>query len=355
MVQGMSQPYKTSDFDYSLPAELIAQSPVEPRDRCRLMVLNRQDGSIEHRRFFEIVNYLREGDVLVFNDSRVIPARLSGRKVGSGGRVEVLLLHRRRANVWEALVRPARRLGAGSRIEVTGDSPASQSTGGVTAEVTETGPNGIRVLRFADEARLPELGKVPLPPYIHTPLERPERYQTVYARADGSAAAPTAGLHFTPELIRDIEQKGVRCRFITLHIGLDTFQPVREEDPLRHPLHREYVVLGKGVAEELAQAKQQGRRVICIGTTAVRAIEQAAQFSQPHQLQPFRGWASLFILPGYRFRLTDALVTNFHLPRSTLLMLVSAFAGMKTIRQAYQEAIARRYRFYSFGDAMLIL
>ena len=351
----MSSPHKTSDFDYSLPPELIAQSPVEPRDHSRLMVLGRPNGAMEHRHFFDIINYLRDGDVLVFNDSRVIPARLNGRKIDSDGKVEILLLHRRDANVWEALVKPGKRLRIGSSIEITGDLPANQNVTGVLAEVTELGQNGTRILRFSDEALLPELGKVPLPPYIHTPLERPERYQTVYARVDGSAAAPTAGLHFTPELIGNIEQKGVRCLFVTLHIGLDTFQPVREEDPLKHPIHSEYAVLSQAVAEELSQARQQGRRIICVGTTAVRIVEQAAQLSNPHQLQPFEGWVSLFILPGYQFRMTDALVTNFHLPRSTLLMMVSAFAGKGIIRQAYQEAIAQRYRFYSFGDAMLVL
>ena len=351
----MSSPHKTSDFDYSLPSELIAQSPVEPRDHSRLMVLSRHNGSTEHRYFFDIINYLRDGDVLVFNDSRVIPARLNGRKIDSGGKVEILLLHRCNTNMWEALVKPGKRLGIGNRIEITGDLPANQNATGVLAEVTGLGQNGTKMLRFSDEARLPELGKVPLPPYIHTPLERPDRYQTVYARVDGSAAAPTAGLHFTPELIGNIEQKGVRCLFVTLHIGLATFQPVREEDPLKHPLHSEYAVLSQAVAEELSQARQQGRRIICVGTTAVRIVEQAAQLSNPHQLQPFAGWVNLFILPGYQFRMTDALVTNFHLPRSTLMMLVSAFAGKGIIRQAYQEAITQRYRFYSFGDAMLII
>lgn len=343
---------KTSDFDYSLPPELIAQTPVEPRDRSRLMVLNRTDGSIEHRRFSQIVDYLRDGDVLVFNDSRVIPARLEGRKIDSGGRVEILLLRRLEANVWEALVKPGKRLCLGASVEIVDNSTADNPSG-VLAEVIELRQNGIKVIRFSDEKQLLELGKIPLPPYIHTPLSHPERYQTVYARITGSAAAPTAGLHYTPGLLGKIEQRGVHCLFITLHIGLDTFSPVREDNPCEHPIHREYGTLSQAVAGQLSQAKKEGRRVICVGTTTVRILEQVARLSL--DLQPFEGWVNLFILPGYQFRMVDALITNFHLPRSTLLMLVTAFAGKELINQAYQEAIARRYRFYSFGDATLIL
>ena len=343
---------KTSDFDYSLPSELIAQTPVEPRDRSRLMVLNRGDGSIEHRRFSQIVDYLRDGDVLVFNDSRVIPARLEGRKIDSGGRVEILLLRRLEANVWEALVKRGKRLRLGTSVEIV-DNSTADNTSGVLAEVIELGQNGIKVLRFSDETLLLGLGKIPLPPYIHTPLSHPERYQTVYARITGSAAAPTAGLHFTPGLLSKIEQKGVHCLFVTLHIGLDTFSPVREDNPREHPIHREYGALSQTVADQLSQAKKEGRRVICVGTTTVRILEQVAQLSL--NLQPFEGWVNLFILPGYRFRMVDALITNFHLPRSTLMMLVTAFAGKELINQAYQEAIARKYHFYSFGDATLIL
>ena len=345
---------KTSDFDYSFPTELIAQTPVEPRDQSRLMVINRSDGSIEHRRFSQVVDYLRGGDVLVFNDTRVIPARLVGRKVDSGGGVEILLLRRLDTNVWEALVKRSKRLHPGSMIEITGAMVAESPTG-VVAEVIGGGENGIKVLRFSDETMLLKLGEVPLPPYIHTPLEHPDRYQTVYARITGSAAAPTAGLHFTPELLDRIEQKGVHCLFVTLHIGLDTFRPVRGEDPLEHPVHREYGVLSKEVAEQLSQAKREGRRVICVGTTAVRILEQVAELSGPLQVQPFEDWVSLFILPGHQFRMVDALITNFHLPRSTLMMLVTAFAGKELINRAYQEAIAQKYRFYSFGDATLIL
>ena len=345
---------KTSDFDYSLPPELIAQTPVEPRDQSRLMVINRSDGSIEHCQFYQIVDYLRDGDVLLFNDTRVLPARLSGRKVDSGGRVEILLLRRLDTNVWEALVKRSQRLHPGSSIEITGTSMAESPTG-VLAEVIGVGDGGIKVLRFSDETMLPELGEMPLPPYIHTPLERPERYQTVYARITGSAAAPTAGLHFTPELLNRIEQKGVQCRFVTLHIGLDTFRPVRGEDPLEHPIHKEYGILSEEVASELSQAKGEGRRIICVGTTTVRIVEQAAQASKASLLEPFEGWVSLLALPGYQFQMVDALITNFHLPRSTLLMLVTAFAGRDFIFRAYEEAIANTYRFYSFGDAMLIL
>ncbi len=346
---------KTSDFDYFLPPELIAQSPVEPRDHSRLMVVNRRDGSIEHRHFFEIVDYLQAGDVLVLNDSRVIPARLYGRKVDGGGKVEMLLLHRLSPDTWEVLVKPGKRFHPGSKVEIAKESARGTPEIRVLAEVKELRQNGTRVLSFNDETLLAELGQVPLPPYIHTPLERPERYQTVYAKVDGSAAAPTAGLHFTPELLRRVEAKGVRCLFVTLHIGLDTFQPVREEDPSRHLIHKEYALLDEAIARELSQAKREGRRVISVGTSSARIIEQAAQLNRPKQLEPFGGWVSLFILPGYQFQMVDALITNFHLPRSTLLMLVSAFAGRELIDRAYQEAIAQRYRFYSFGDAMLVL
>ena len=345
---------KTSNFDYSLPPELIAQTPVEPRDQSRLMVLDRGDGTITHRRFFELIDYLRDGDVLVFNDSRVIPARLDGRKADGGGRVEILLLRRLETNVWEALGRPARQLRAGAKVILTSDS-VGDNRPEVTGEVIQTGRGGLKTVRFSEERRLAELGQIPLPPYIHAPLTHPERYQTVYARVAGSVAATTAGLHFTPELIKRIAQKGVRCLFVTLHIGLDTFSPVREDDPQEHPIHSEYGVMSPTTADRLSQAKREGRRIICVGTTTVRIVEQVTRMSRPLQLQPFEDWVNLFILPGYQFRLVDALITNFHLPRSTLLMLVTAFAGKEHISQAYQEAIASGYRFYSFGDAMLVL
>ena len=342
---------KTSDFDYYLPPELIAQTPVEPRDNSRLMVLNRSDGSIGHRRFFEVVDYLQEGDVLVFNDSRVIPARLKGRRVDTGGGVEILLLRRLEANVWEVLLKRSKRLHIGTQVVLVNETADNPSD--VLAEIIGEEQGGLKVIRFSDETLLPELGEIPLPPYIHVPLPHPERYQTVYSRVAGSVAATTAGLHFTPELLGRLEQKNVLCLFVTLHIGLDTFSPVREEDPLKHPIHSEYGVISRAVAAQLSQAKREGRRIIGVGTTTVRILEQVAQLSNSHQ--SFGDWVNLFILPGYQFQTVDALITNFHLPRSTLLMLVTAFAGRELIRQAYQEAITSRYRFYSFGDATLIL
>jgi len=341
---------RTSDFDYSFPPELIAQTPLEPRDRSRLMVLKRGEGSVKHHRFSEIVDYLGAGDVLVFNDSRVIPARLTGRKVDSGGRVELLLLHRIDGAVWEALVKPGKRVSIGTRVEIEGGNKPA-----VLAEVIGVGEDGTRVISFSDEAPLMQLGSVPLPPYIKSPLADPERYQTVYARVLGSAAAPTAGLHFTPELLNKIEQNGVRMLFVTLHVGLDTFRPVKEDDPLKHPIHREYGMVSPEVATELSRAKREGRKIICVGTTTVRLVEAATQASKKSLLEPFDGWVSLFALPGYRFRMADGMITNFHLPRSTVLMLVCAFAGRDFTLHAYGEAIARSYRFYSFGDAMLIL
>ena len=346
---------KTSDFDYSLPLELIAQTPIEPRDQARLMVLSRSDGSLKHHRFFEIVDYLQAGDVLVFNDSRVIPARLHARKVDTGGRLEILLLRWLSPNIWETLVKPSKRVNIGSRIEIANNAATDDRQDfKVPAEVVGLGEGGIRVISFSDETLLSELGRMPLPPYIHIPLTNPERYQTVYANVAGSIAAPTAGLHFTTELIDKIKSKGIHCLFVTLHVGLDTFQPIREDDPLEHPIHQEYGVLTQEVANHLSQAKVEGRRIIGVGTTTVRLVEAVAQTSSPVHMQPFEGWASLFILPGYQFRVVDALITNFHLPKSTLLMLVSAFAGRELINQAYREAIARKYRFFSLGDAMLI-
>ncbi|MDP2917228.1 MAG: tRNA preQ1(34) S-adenosylmethionine ribosyltransferase-isomerase QueA [Dehalococcoidia bacterium] len=334
---------KTTDFDYTLPQELIAQTPVEHRDHSRLMVLCRSDGSIQHRRFFELPEYLKAGDVLVFNDTRVIRARLFARRIDSGGEAEILLLQRLKPNIWETLVGSKKKVKAGTRLELDG---------GVTAEVQELRDGGIRVISFSDESVLPRLGKVPLPPYIHTPLSDPERYQTVFAEKEGSVAAPTAGLHFTPELLDKIKDKGVKCLFVTLHIGLNTFRPIREEDPLEHPIYPEYGVISQEVAREITQARVERRRIICVGTTTVRLLEEAVQADGT--VSPFEGWVKLFILPGYQFKVTDAMITNFHLPKSTLLMLVSAFAGKELIGRAYREAIAHQYRFYSFGDAMLI-
>jgi S-adenosylmethionine:tRNA ribosyltransferase-isomerase len=257
-----------------------------------------------------------------------------------------LLLRRTDKNIWEGLVKPARRLHQGAVIEIEPD---------IRAEITGTGDRGVRALRFSDESRLLTAGEVPLPPYIHAPLANPGRYQTVYARVTGSVAAPTAGLHFTPELLAGIERRGVKCLWTTLHVGLDTFRPVTEEDPREHTIYREYGVIGEDTAAALLRARREARRIICIGTTTVRLLEKAAEADQATAIRPFQGWVDLFILPGHRFRMVDAMITNFHLPRSTLLMLVTAFAGKELIDKAYREAIERRYHFYSFGDAMLIL
>jgi S-adenosylmethionine:tRNA ribosyltransferase-isomerase len=336
---------KTSDFDYHLPSEFIAQTPIEPRDHSRLMVLSRADGSIRHCHFFGIVDLLHEGDVLVFNDSRVIPARLIGRKEESGGKVEILLLRRLSPGLWETLVRPGRRVGVGTRIEFAADS--------LWGEVLKRGEGAIRVVHFSDEGAIERAGRMPLPHYIHLPLQDPERYQTVYSRVKGSVASPTAGLHFTHELLQRLEEKGIGFAFVTLHVGLDTFSPVRVADPRDHPVHKEYGELTEGVAQQLNKAKAEGRRIICVGTTTVRVLEQAA--IKGRGIEAFQGWTELLILPGHRFRTLDGLITNFHLPRSTLLMLVTAFAGQSFIQQTYQEAMRLGYRFYSFGDAMLIL
>ena len=344
---------RTSDFDYALPQELIAQKPIADRDQSRLMVMERSDGSLHHQRFFEVVDFLRSSDVLVFNDSRVIPARLAGRRAGTGGKVEILLLRRLRPGVWETLVRPAKRTRTGDRIEITDGSTAASGTG-FCAEVVGVGDRGIRMMSFDDESSLTQLGQIALPPYIRVPLKQPERYQTVYSTEDGSVAAPTAGLHFTSQLLDRIRGKGVKCLFVTLHVGLDTFRPVQEDNPEEHRIHTEYGVLSREVADELSRAKKEGRRVVCVGTTTVRLVEAAARASNPESIRPFEGWVDFFILPGYRFQMVDAMITNFHLPRSTLLMLVSAFAGNDFVLRAYREAAARKYRFYSFGDAMLI-
>lgn len=340
---------KTSQLDYELPSELIAQSPVEPRDAARLLVVDRARGSWEHRVFRDIGQYVQPGDLLVANQSRVIPARLYGRKVPSGGALEILLLRKLDERAWLALV-GGRRVRLGTRIQVLRDGQPS----GLEAEVVDLGAAGQRTLLFSQalEACWQHIGVLPLPPYIHSPLAEPERYQTVYARPDGSAAAPTAGLHFTPELLHSLRQQGVRLAFVTLHIGLDTFRPIQADEVESHPIHAEWCQLDQAVIEQVKAAKQAGRRVIAVGTTSVRVLETAAR--QPAGLAPFEGWTDLFIYPGFNFRVVDAMLTNFHLPRSTLLALVSAFAGYELMRQVYQAAIAQRYRFYSFGDCMLV-
>lgn len=335
---------ETRSFDYYLPPELIAQTPVEPRDASRLLVVHRQTGQLEHRVFRDIVGYLRPGDLLVCNDSRVIPARIFGRKAGTGGKVEVLLVAKRGPRTWEALVR-GRRIREGT-VLIFGEA--------LEARVVATTESGSRILEFAEpvEPHLQALGVVPLPPYIHEPLRDPERYQTVYARVQGSVAAPTAGLHFTPALLDTILAMGCEVAFVTLHIGMDTFRPIGEEHIEEHRIHTEWCEVRPEVAERVRAAKHEGRRVIAVGTTAVRALESAAQSGE---VAPFAGPTGLYIYPGYTFRAVDVMITNFHLPRSTLLLLVSAFAGKALIDRAYQEAIRERYRFYSFGDAMLIL
>lgn len=286
--------------------------------------------------------------MLVYNESRVIPARLKGRKPETGGKVEILLLQRIEENTWEALVKPGKSLKTGATVDIT-DNNGLRSL----AKIIDVKNEGIRIIRLEDEIFINKVGEIPLPPYIHTPLKDASRYQTVYAKNDGSVAAPTAGLHFTQELIEKIKQKGIIFTPVTLHVGLDTFQPVREDDPRQHIIHRESGNISKETARQVSLAKEEGRRVICIGTTATRIIENAAQKRLP--LAAFTGWVDLFILPGYRFLLTDVMITNFHLPRTTLLMLVSSFAGKKLTERAYAEAITNNYRFYSFGDAMLIL
>jgi len=338
---------KTSDFDYKLPLEHIAQTAIEPRDHSRLMVLSRKDGSMENRHFYEIGDYLRSGDILVCNDSRVIPARLSGRKVDGGAKVELLLLRRLERGIWETLARPGRRLKARTKLKLGEGSI-------IEAQVIEKKETGTVIVTFPDEEALEKAGAVPLPPYIHTPLNNPERYQTVYAQEKGSVAAPTAGLHFTPELMDRLKGKGVRFVFVTLHLSLDSFRPVQVDDPAEHVIHKEYGELTPEVARELNQAKAEGKRVICVGTSAVRMLEHAA-WGNEDGVKPFAGWVDLFIWPGHRFKMVDALITNFHLPCSTLLMLVSAFAGRELILRTYREAMGLGYRFYSFGDAMLII
>jgi len=341
---------KTSDFDYHLPPELIAQTPVEPRDQSRLMVLRRSDGKVGHHYFYEIASYLNSGDTVVLNNSRVIPARVLGQKSDSDTKVEILLLRRVDNSLWEILIRPGRKVGIGTKIRITNESAGAVQE--IVAEVIERGEGGTRIIRLPEEGLLEKFGQVPLPPYIHTPLAEPERYQTVYAEIDGSVAAPTAGLHFTPKLLSELQKKGVRLAFVTLHIGLDTFRPVRVDNPSQHKIHKEYGVLSSEVAAMLSQTKKQGKRIIAVGTSTVRLLEAAAQSGT---VRPFAGWVDLFILPGYKFHVTDAMVSNFHLPRSTLLMLVSAFAGRDFILRAYEQAKSLGYGFYSFGAAMLIL
>ena len=335
---------KTTDFHYHLPESSIAQTPAEPRDFSRLLVLDRAAGGLDHRTFREIVDYLQPGDLLVLNQTRVIPARIFARKE-TGGKVELLLLRRRDVLLWEALV-GGKGLSIGKKVVVE-DGPQ--------AEIVELLNGSERLIRFSEpiEPYFPKVGNVPLPPYIHEKLSDPERYQTVYAREPGSAAAPTAGLHFTPRLLDEVQAKGVKIAYVTLHVGLDTFAPVTEENPEEHKIHTEWCELPQVTADAINATRAAGGRVIAVGTTSVRTLE-TANVGQDGVL-PFVGPTSTYILPGYTFQVVDAMVTNFHLPKSTLLMLVSAFAGRERILSAYETAIREGYRFYSFGDAMLIL
>lgn len=334
-----------TDFDYELPQELIAQHPMEPRDHSRLLVVDKESGALEHRHFYDLPDYLRPGDVLVFNDTRVIPARLHGVK-DTGAHVEVFLLTRKDATDWEVLVRPGKKLQVGAKIKFSDE---------LSCEVIEHTDFGGRVVRFAYdgifEEILDRLGETPLPPYITAPLEDKERYQTVYNRERGSAAAPTAGLHFTKELLQKIKDMGCEEVFVTLHVGLGTFRPVSETNIEDHKMHREFYTVSQEAADTVNRAKAEGRRIIAVGTTAVRTLESAGADGT---LKAGGSWTNIFIYPGYRFRFVDALVTNFHLPQSTLLMLVSALSSREIMLAAYKKAVEEKYRFFSFGDAMFI-
>lgn len=338
-----------SDFDFYLPQELIAQHPVEPRDSSRLMVVNHTSCEIEHHIFHELPELLQPGDVLVVNNTRVIPARLIGEKEGTGAHIECLLLKRVERDIWEVLIKPGKRLKEGQRVSFGG--------GKLLGELLEILPDGNRKIRFLYEgifeAVLDELGSMPLPPYITEKLENKERYQTVYAKENGSAAAPTAGLHFTRELMEQLRDKGIEIVEILLHVGLGTFRPVKVEKIEEHEMHSEYYRVSPEAAERINRAKKEGRRVIAVGTTASRTLESVGL--ENGLIQAGDGWTDIFIYPGYTFKVVDALITNFHFPKSTLVMLVSALAGRELIMKAYETAVEERYRFYSFGDAMLIL
>ena len=339
---------KTSDFYYDLPDELIAQTPLEKRDTSRLMVLNKATGEVKHKHFFDIIDYLRPGDCLVMNDSRVLPARLLGHRP-SGGAVEVLLLRDLGNKRWECLCKPGRKMQVGNQV-FFGD-------GELTASVVEVKEDGNRIVEFCYEGIflevLERLGKMPLPPYIKAELQDQERYQTVYSREVGSAAAPTAGLHFTNELLEKIRSKGIRTAFVTLHVGLGTFRPVKAENILEHHMHSELCMMSEETATILNNTKNNGGRVICVGTTSCRTLESLV--NDDGSFEEKSKWTEIFIYPGYRFKAMDGLITNFHLPESTLVMLVSAFAGRENVLNAYQQAVEERYRFFSFGDAMAIL
>ncbi|MGM9553616.1 MAG: tRNA preQ1(34) S-adenosylmethionine ribosyltransferase-isomerase QueA [Faecousia sp.] len=340
---------KTSDFYYDLPQELIAQTPLAQRDASRLMVLHKADGMLEHRHFTDLIDYLQPGDCLVMNDSRVLPARLLGHRVPTGGAAEVLLLTDKGDGLWECLVKPGRKLHEGAEL--------SFGDGLLTATVERESDNGNRLVRFHYEGIfleiLEQLGKMPLPPYIKEELADGERYQTVYSRVVGSAAAPTAGLHFTKELLEKIAAKGVRLAYVTLHVGLGTFRPVKVDEVTEHHMHAEFCMISEATAEVLNDTRKNGGRIVCVGTTSCRTLESLA--NEDGSFSESSAWTDIFIYPGYRFQAMDALITNFHLPESTLIMLVSAFAGYDNVMHAYREAVKERYRFFSFGDAMLIV
>lgn len=339
---------KSSDFYYELPQELIAQEPLAQRSRSRLMILGKESGSIEHRVFEDIRDYLNKGDCLVLNDTRVIPARLLGEKEGTGGRIEFVLLNNIENDMWEVLLKPGKRAKPGARF-VFGN-------GELKAEIIEVMEGGNRLVRFEYEGIFQEVldrvGIVPLPPYITKKLEDSERYQTVYSRYRGSAAAPTAGLHFTKELLGELEEKGVRLAYLTLHVGLGTFRPVKVENVEEHVMHSEFYNISEAAADAINETRSGGGRIIAVGTTSCRVLETVS--SPEGRVRASSGWTDIFIYPGYRFKIVDALITNFHLPESTLIMLVSAFASRENILEAYRTAVRERYRFFSFGDAMFI-
>lgn len=348
---------KTSDFDYHLPESSIAQTPVEPRDSSRLLVLHRDSGQIEHRLFRDVKLFLQPNDLLILNQTRVIPARIFAKKE-SGGKVELLLLRKRNDLTWEALV-GGKGLRVGKRVFVELENKKIQ------VEILEILEGSERLIKFSEpiEPYFPKIGNIPLPPYIHEKLTDPERYQTVYSKQTGSAAAPTAGLHFTPELLDEIKNVGVKIGYVTLHVGLDTFAPVNEENPEEHKIHSEWCELTQETADLINETKRNGGRVIAVGTTSVRTLESAGRYSildtrisnTEYRVSPFIGPTDIYILPSYQFKVVDVMITNFHLPKSTLIMLVSAFAGREKILQTYETAIKEGYRFYSFGDAMLIV
>ena len=339
---------KTSDFYYDLPKELIAQTPIEKRDASRLLTLDKDTGAWEHHHFYELPDFLTEKDCLILNDSRVLPARLLGHRLPGGGVCEVLLLVDRGENVWECLVRPGKKLRPGAQV--------SFGNGELTGEIVGEVEGGNRLVKFRYEGIflevLDQLGKMPLPPYIKEELQDRERYQTVYSKELGSAAAPTAGLHFTKELLEKIAAKGVGIGYVTLHVGLGTFRPVKEEEITDHEMHSEYCIIPQETADLINRTRANGGRVICVGTTSCRTVESWA--AEDGHMEAKAGWTSIYIYPGYRFKVMDALVTNFHLPESTLIMLVSALAGREHVLAAYEEAVRQRYRFFSFGDAMFI-